>query len=68
LSNPYRKANPLLTKTGKERLKPLSIKQLQEKIQANVRPNRTDKMRKELARKLKMNIVYKENEAVEQDA
>jgi len=56
-TNAYRKADPLKTKTGKDRLKVLSVKQLQERIRQNTRPTRSDKMRKELARRLKKGYI-----------
>jgi len=51
-----RRADPVKTKTGKDRLAVLSIKQLHEKIAANSRPKIADKMRRELARRKKMGL------------
>ena len=43
-----RKANPMLTKTGKPRLGPLNLKQLNDMLGKSSRPKDEDKLKKEI--------------------
>lgn len=48
----------LTYRKGKQRLRPLSIKQLQERLETAQSDRLKDDIRKELARKTKMGVVY----------
>ena len=48
----------LTYRKGKQRLRPLSIKQLQERLETAQSDRLKDNIRKELARKTKMGVVY----------
>ena len=48
----------LTYRKGKQRLRPLSIKQLQERLETAQSNRLKDAVRKELARKTKMGVVY----------
>ena len=48
----------LTYRKGKQRLRPLTIKQLQERLETTQSDRLKDAVRKELARKTKMGIVY----------
>jgi len=52
------KRTSLTYRKGRQRLRPLSIKQLEEKLKTSQNDRVKDAVRKELARKIKMGVVY----------
>ena len=50
----------------KLRLRPLSLKQLHERLESAQMPKQKDAVRKEIARKIKMGMVYNKPEVLEE--
>jgi len=46
-----RKNDPMLTKTGKSRLGPLNVEQLNKLLEASNKPKQKDKIRREISRR-----------------
>jgi len=58
----------LAYRKGKLRLRPLSIKQLEEKLSASKDNRQKDSIRKELARKSKMGLTYNRPQETAEEA
>ena len=55
-----RKNDPMLTKTGKPRLEPLNVEQLNKLLEASNKPKQKDKIRREISRRPMLTAVPSE--------
>ena len=65
---PIHQRKPLTYRKGKQRLRPLTLKQLHERLESVKMNKQKDAVRKEIARKVKMGLVYNQPLVAEAEA